>query len=450
MIVEPTPLQSRFCQIPEKYNIALVGGRGGGKTTGVQFLVTRHLTKYGADAKVLIIRETFKALQQMEDGLLALLEASFPGQIKSNRQDHIIRIAGGGMVEFGQLESYRDIGKYQGREVTLLVIEEMGLLREIKWVALLKANMRSPADVPLSTIITANPGGLQHQHIHKTYISSGMPWVPRTIDGEPWVVAPSTLRDNPHLDQEDYRRKIIAACGHDLDLARAWELGDWNIARGAFFAGDLDESVHMLPVALPFAITNNWIPQVAIDWGQSAPSCCLFHGRCPEAMHGLARGSIVVFDEVNTAAPDDLSRGLGWPPGKLAEAILETAGKYNMRRPSGVIDDAQGLHGNDDTLINLFSRDHGIYLRRPKKGRTSGWSRIKEMLSNAKERNGKPGLYLSERCGYLWQTMPFIPRDPRRPEDVDTNGLDHGVDSLRYAVTNDNFGIRSREVVGHY
>jgi hypothetical protein len=109
-----------------------------------------------------------------------------------------------------------------------------------------------------------------------------------------------------------------------------------------------------------------------------------------------------------------------------------------------------GLQGSGDTLINLFQNDHGIYLQKPVKGRSSGWSKIKELLHNAAEMNGKPGLYISERCTYLWQTMPFLPRDPKRPDDLDSGSADHGADTLRYLVTSQPSRIRSREVLGHY
>ena len=52
----------------------------------------------------------------------------------------------------------------------------------------------------------------------------------------------------------------------------AWIDGDWSIARGAFFAGTLDEREHMLPVAWPHQITRQWLPFIAMDWGSSAPS----------------------------------------------------------------------------------------------------------------------------------------------------------------------------------
>src|SRR3954470_6547371 len=158
----PTPLQARVLEIPEAWSICLAGGRGGGKTYSVALLGIRHLFKYGSAAKVLLIRESYKSLSQVEELIVGLLEQAFPGRVKFARQEHIVRIDGGGTFEFGQLESFRDVSKYLGREATLLVIDEFALLKESRWVTLLKANLRSPSNVPLRTVTTQNPGGLLH------------------------------------------------------------------------------------------------------------------------------------------------------------------------------------------------------------------------------------------------------------------------------------------------
>jgi hypothetical protein len=49
---------------------------------------------------------------------------------------------------------------------------------------------------------------------------------------------------------------------------------------------------------------------------------------------------------------------------------------------------------------------------------------------------GKPdraGLYIARHCEYFWSTVPYLARDPRRVEDLDSRGLDHGADAARYA-----------------
>ena len=75
----------------------------------------------------------------------------------------------------------------------------------------------------------------------------------------------------------------------------------------------------------------------------------------------------------------------------------------------------------------------GIYVRLPRKQRVAGWAKMRELLHNAKINNGQPGMWISARCKYFWATVPFIERDPTRPEDVITTGPDHGADAARYA-----------------
>jgi hypothetical protein len=431
--IKPTPMQDRMLGIPENWNIALTGGRGGAKTFGVILMVERHLLKYGTGAKVLILRENYKGLQQIEQTMVTELHKAFPGKVKFNQQDHLLRIEGGGTVEFGQLEGPRDVNKYQGRETTLLIIDEAGLLREWRWVTLLKSNLRSPLGIPLRTVFTANPGGAQHAFLYKTFIASTRPWHPFEVDGETWVNCPSTLFDNPHLDQADYVKKLTAACGGDTELAKAWIYGDWSIKAGYFFGHVWEPKVHLLPRDLPFNITRAWYPRLAMDHGTSAPCITLFGGECPGDVRGIPAGSFVIFDEVSTADMSDpnLNSSLGWPLGKVAEEILEKCKEWHMH-PGGVADDATGFLGQGDSLIETYRKEYGVYFQKPSKGRIQSLALINEHLSNAVLRNGKPGLYISERCEYLTATIPIIMRDAKRREDIDTAGPDHGVDALRY------------------
>jgi hypothetical protein len=436
-ITEPTLFQRKVLSIPETWNVALLGGRGGGKTVAACQRALRHLRKYEDAARVLVLRENYKGLKQIEEVMTAMLVAAFGRAVSPNRQDHAVRIKGFGSVEFGQLDGPSDVNKYQGREVTMLIIDEAGLLREWRWVQLVKSNLRAAEGIPLSTVMTGNPGGAQHAHLHKNFISVALPWTPFEYEGEKWVTCPSTLEDNPHIDREDYKRKLTAAVSGDADLLRAWLNNDWNVNRGAFWAGSLDEKVHMLPRDLWFDITRAWLPRISMDHGTSAPCVTLFGGICPGDVRGVTKGTLVVFDEVSTHDPEDLNRGLGWPPGKVAEAIKERCAEWQMH-PQGTADDATGLLGPQDTLLQMYQRDFGISFSKPTKGsRVGGWATIRGLLNNVTENNGRPGLLISSRCTYLWSTMPQIQRDPRRMEDLDTSGPDHGCDALRYMVNSE-------------
>ena len=58
----------------------------------------RHLVKYGEHAKILIVRENYKGLQQIEMTTVLALMQAFPDRVKFNSQDHMLKITGGGTM----------------------------------------------------------------------------------------------------------------------------------------------------------------------------------------------------------------------------------------------------------------------------------------------------------------------------------------------------------------
>jgi hypothetical protein len=434
MSISPTPYQARVMSIPAHWNVLLCGGRGGGKSTAALLLVLRHVEQVGEHARPLIIRDTHKAVSELYDNLGNMLFAVYGKAVKQNRAELTYRLPNSAIITLGQLDGPVAARKWQGKSFTLILADEFGLLGSPKWVDMLKSNLRAADGIPLREVRTANPGGPLHSFIHSRYIAKQLAWHPYEVDGEIWVNCPSTYLDNHHLNGEDYLRRLRASAGQDEALLKAWVEGDWNIARGAFFADVIDQNIHMLPAAWPHPITKEWKSYVAMDWGSSAPSAVYLCLRATGDHHlpnlFLAKNSLILLDEISTAHPNDPTVGLGWPPGKLAEAIVERCEHWGVNK-HGVSDDATGLMG--ESLLQVFE-NYNLYMRRPKKGRQQGWALMREMLHNAKERNGRPGLYVTQRCKMWWATVPFLPRDELRMEDVDTNACDHFADASRYAV----------------
>ncbi len=115
----------------------------------------------------------------------------------------------------------------------------------------------------------------------------------------------------------------------------------------------------------------------------------------------------------------------------------------------GVADDAifaQTGHGSG-SIATEFSRCGVHFLPARKADRLTGWNIMRRLLSDA----GKPdvpGLYVSRVCEYFWSTVPYLARDQKRVEDVDSSGPDHAADAVRYGCLRRDDRLRAIKLAG--
>lgn len=441
MILSPSEWQADVMNVPECFNIGMFGGRGAGRTTCALLMTARHGDQYGYGARTLFIRQTLRSLKEVEDTSHLMFASMYPTGLHVNRQDHEFRLPGGATCEYAPLSDQDDLAKLQGRSFSLIVADEYGNFspQQMKMVYALRACLRA-GTIPVRMILLANPGGRGHQQIKTRFVDKCQPWVPTQLeDKTEWVLCPGNFTDNP-FNPPTYANDLLAAAAKDRELYRAWATGAWNIARGAMFADCIDEKVHMVNHEEVLDLFKRARMRgagtvhsfVACDWGQSSPSVAFACHKLLAPLGPFSRGSLVITEEVSSADPEDLSVGMNWSLGKLAERIQEMCDRNGCGR-HGVIDDARGLQP-EDTLIKGMQAYY-LYFRRPQKNRRSGWAASREMLTNAVEKNGKPGLWVAQRCSGWWATVPLVPRDPLNMEDVDTRTVDHWADTMRYAVT---------------
>jgi hypothetical protein len=115
---------------------------------------------------------------------------------------------------------------------------------------------------------------------------------------------------------------------------------------------------------------------------------------------------------------------------QLAEAIKGLCRRWEVG-PHGVADDAIfARSGHSAGNIADEFRLRGVYFEPARKAdRVSGWNRMRRLLAHGGAPD-RPGLFIARRCRYFWDTV--LARDPKRIEDVDTTGPDHGADAVRY------------------
>ncbi|HXJ39626.1 MAG TPA: phage terminase large subunit [Bryobacteraceae bacterium] len=398
-----SPFQQRVCAIPEQFNVFLGGGRGGAKSHAMAFLALRHAAQYGDAARILYIRQTYKGLADFTEITRELFGRIFGKAARFNQTEGVWRLPGGGYFELGQLEGIGDYPKYQGRSFTLLMVDEAGQYATPNLIDKLRSNMRGPAGMPIRQIIAANPGDVGHAWLAGRYVFKSRPRMPfdEPMTGSQFVYAPSTYRDNPFIDAENYRKSLEASCPTDPELLRAWLEGDWAINRGAFFGMVLSEQRNaippwMLPLKMmkqrTYAGNGVWLQGtpdpwrffITFDFGVSAPSYCGIMAESPGSTgpdgQYYSRGSVLLLDEVVTAAPGQLNVGLGWTVPRIAEAIREKCRDWGIR-PRGVADDAIWARSGSGVSASIAEefRKEGVTFRPAKKAdRVSGWEVLSE------------------------------------------------------------------------
>ncbi len=434
--IELTPFQHKFLLLPEEVDAFAGGGRGGGKSYGLALLALRHAEQYRERARMLFVRRSYAGLRDFELLTRELFGAVYGTAARYNAGEHVWKFPGGATLELAQLEDHGDLAKFQGRSATLTMIDEAGQYPDPALLDMLRANMRGPKGMPTRTILGANPGGPGHQWIAQRYVFKAAPWTPfrEEKSGRLFVYAPSTFEGNPHIDRDAYRAQLQAACADDPELLRAWVDGDWSVARGAFFASVLEEKRNACD---PWeSIPEGWSTYISHDWGSAAPSCTFLFAESPggEGPDGryYPRGSLVIVDEFATHKPGNLSAGLGWVVPTVAHEIVAMCARWGVSA-AGCADDACFARtGSGAGSIAEEFRRAGVRFEPAKKSdRATGWLVLRRLMADA----GKPdvpGLYIARNCTFFWQTVPVLPRDPRRPEDVDSSANDHAADAARY------------------
>jgi hypothetical protein len=203
---------------------------------------------------------------------------------------------------------------------------------------------------------------------------------------------------------------------------------------------------------IPTLHSRKWRTYLAHDFGSSAPSVTYIvaqspGGKGPDGKF-YPRDSLVLVDELATNEPGNLSKGMGYTVPVLAEHVRQFCAGWKVKA-EGVADDAifaQGGHSRGS--INDEFRAAGIDFYPAKKAeRIPGWQVMRRLLQDA----GKPdvpGLYIARHCEYFWATVPYLGRDPRRVEDLDSRGPDHAADAVRYGCLREAQGVQFVTLAG--
>jgi hypothetical protein len=419
------------CGYPE---VLFGGARGGGKTDGILGKYAIKEKRWGKAFNAVFFR---KEMPQQDDLIDRAKEIYVRCGAYWHEQKKQFFMPHGGRVRFRPLETVLDAEKYQGQSLSDAAVEEAGNYPAPAPIDMLFGCLRSSKGVPVQLILSANPGGPGHQWIKARFIDPaphGFTRLTRTLDNGAQhhaVYIPSRLENNRILLERDPEYVNRLHLVGKAELVRAWLEGDWSVIAGAFFP----EFSMQRHVVRPFEIPEHWARIRCMDWGSSKPFCVLWLAVSDGTVPGIARGCLVVYREwygwngepnvglqMTASAVGDGIRKI--ESEKMSDEVLDPAAFSRDGGPSI----AERMN------LNFRRADNARVSRR---GAMGGWDQVRERLNGDAE--GEQLLIFST-CVHLIRTLPALPHDRNRAEDVDTAAEDHAPDALRY-------GCMSRPII---
>jgi hypothetical protein len=433
------------------------GAAGGGKS---------HLMRVAAlswcfavpNLQVYLFRRLSDDLQKNhmegETGLPSLLAGWLDSRlVKIRYTPTVIEFRNGAKIHLCHCQYEKDVTKYQGAEIHVLLIDELTHFTDMIYRYLRGRCRVGGLTVPDKyrgmfprIICGSNPGGVGHNWVKSTFIDLAPPLaiteMPKKEGGMLRQFIPALLGDNPTMtaNDPDYVDRL-EGLGNEA-LVRAMKDGDWNIVSGGAF-DDVWSDRCIVP---RFKVPPSWRLNRSFDWGSSHPFAVAWWAEADgtEANIGEVkwcppRGSLIMIGEWYGASGPNV--GLKLSARDVAAGIVE---RETMMRTAGPIypgpADNQIDNVSESGTPTIASEMAAKGVRWTASDKASGTRKIGlELMRQGIREAGKAlpesaGIWFMDHCRAAIAQIPVLPRDERDPEDVDTKAEDHMYDAIRYRV----------------
>lgn len=389
----------------DEYKYTLYGGSAGpGKSYWLRWYPIRKLIKWHHKTGLEGIRtalfcEDYPALKDRHVSKMQYEFPSWLGSLKETKTDGLAFVLnksfGSGVLALRNLD---DPSKYLSSEFALIAIDEL-TMNDKKVFDMLRMRCRWTGLDDTKMIMATNPGQKGHAWVKKMWIDREFEIEEQEADQFAYIKAlPS---DNPYL-AESYK---IALQSLPEKLKKAYWEGNWDVFEGQYFS-EWDCNKHVID---PFALPDTFKRIRCIDHGRTNPTACLWGAIDYD-------GKIYWYREYYRAGVDaDINA--------QEIARLSAGERYGFT----VMDSAcYAKTGTGETIAEIYQRN-GVMAEPAPKNRIAGWALFHEYLRETK-------MQFFKNCVNAIRTIPLAIHDDKRPEDIDTDGEDHALDAMSYAL----------------
>lgn len=399
------------------------------------------------------------------------------GHVKFNGTKNFLEFWNGSRIWLCHCQHEKDMFKYQGAEIHVLMIDELTHFTE-RIYRYLRGRLRlGGLKIPAKyqgrfprAVNGSNPGGVGHTFVRRMFLNGAGPMTIREMDkaegGMRRQYIPAKMQDNPTLMENDPGYLLKLEGLGSADLVKAMKEGDWNIVAG----GALDDVWVERHLILPrFKIPAGWRLDRSLDWGSAKPFSVGWWAEADgtEAIMPAAeltfldgtkrtyragekfcpvRGSFIRFHEWYGSPEVGSNVGLRMGSPDVARGILKREAELRAYGwISGVVhpgpaDNSIWTKDDDssDSIGKKMKAERVEWIESDKSpgSRAIGLQVVRDRCEAAAKREGR-AIYFMEHLAASRGTLPVLPRDPNKPEDVDTDSEDHVYDEVKYKVLSD-------------
>ena len=416
IIWKPTKKQLEFLKAGKVFEVAYLGGAGSGKSSVLLIDAVRQMNE--PDALAVVFRRTSPELRQLIEYSQQLYKP-IGGQFKG--MGNTWHFPSGGKIVFSHMEQNKDKYKWDGVQITAGVFfDEITHFEEDMYLYLhSRCRTTNPKLVP-RVRCSGTPVGQHIDWVRKRFVDKGGYQI--HVDKETGLdrlYIPATLDDNPYLTMVDKNYEARLKMQGEK-VYQALRYGDFSQIEGVCFP-ELSND-HLLDSYTP---SEGQTIIRGFDWGFTAPFATVWLAEDPD-------GSLICFKEY-VGTRDGTNKGLMMGANEVARTIKDIEMSNGISPRYAPADPAMWSKQNiEDSIANIFEME-GLFITRATTALMEGTQQL-HMRLIPNEQTQKPKLYFTKDVPYTYNTLKNIMVDRRNPEIYDSNGFDHCVDALRYAI----------------
>lgn len=441
----------------------LYGGAAGGGKSHLMRVMAIFFACEIPGLQIYIFRRNYADLYKNHmdgpSGFPAMLHSFVENGLIKITSDNEIKFWNGSKINLCHLQYKKNLQTYQGAEIHMLLMDELTHFTAEEYRYLRGrcriVGLKVPAEYKHlfpRILCGTNPGGLGHNWVKADFVDSATPLsINKMVKSEGGMLRqfiPALLEDNPALLAADpeYGERL-EGLGNPA-LVKAMRTGDWNIVVG----GALDDVWTQKAIKPRFKVPSQWRLFRSFDWGSTHPFSYGLWAEAngeevemPDGSKFCPRpGSLIRVHEWYGTKKIGSNVGLKMASREVARGIIEAEQSLYEHgwlgtMPERGIADGQIFNQIEADVPAIATKmgDEGVFFEPADKSagsRMNGLQLVRDRLEAVQKDREEPGIYFMEHCIAAIGTLPVLPRDDKKPDDVNTKAEDHVYDDVRYAV----------------